>query len=123
MKSKALSICFMGILIIGAGRCWSQASQPAEAQSTGDLPGEEPLPSVDTQLHVPMGPPAGTPSGKKVTQTRALPFDLALDAAHTALESCLADGYPMAVAVSDEHGYILVGLSADGAPTKGVYDA
>jgi uncharacterized protein GlcG (DUF336 family) len=50
-------------------------------------------------------------------------MELALEAAHTAILTCLADGYRIGVAVTDANGQILVGLAADGAAPGRVYTA
>jgi uncharacterized protein GlcG (DUF336 family) len=98
------------------------ASSPAADPAA--LPGDTPMPSLDFQLHKDLGPPAGTPAqSHSVVGTPRPALDLALEAAHAAIEACRADGYRIGVAVTDSAGQLLVGLAADGAGPGRVYVA
>lgn len=99
-----------------------QVSPPAAYSAA--LPGDTRLPSLDFQLHKDLGPPAGTlAQSQPVLGAPGLPLDLALEAAHAAIEACRGDGYRIGVAVTDPAGQLLVGLAADGAGPGRVYVA
>jgi uncharacterized protein GlcG (DUF336 family) len=125
-KNVLASICvFASILAVPV---WGQqelaqptmGSQDSAAPPDG-LPGDVRPPSVDIQLRVPLGSPAGThaPTPAKEVAKSSLPLGLALEAAQAAMQSCLTDGYSLAVAVIDTTGNIRVGLSADDSTPAG----
>jgi uncharacterized protein GlcG (DUF336 family) len=131
VKKNLLAVfgCALALTLSGSACAWTQAAQsaapPASAPAAPTfLPGDAPLPPVDVQLHVDLGPPAGPSQAKKTTTAPpVLRFDLAMEAAKAALDSCVADGYAVGVAVTDEKGQMIVGLSSDGAAPRGVYTA
>jgi uncharacterized protein GlcG (DUF336 family) len=93
--------------------------------SPAAMPGDIVLPTLDEQLHVPLGPPAGTrPTHVPAADpTPSPPLELALEAAKTAVDTCAADGYRVGVAVTDAEGHLRAGLAADGVSPDRVYTA
>lgn len=78
------------------------------------------------QLRVPLGPPAGPNTDAARTPPPAVPgpgLPLALEAARAAVTSCRADGYTIAVAVTDSAGNLKAALAPDGTRANGVYMA
>jgi uncharacterized protein GlcG (DUF336 family) len=127
-KRNALAtLCFSFILTAPVAlNAQTPAGMPPEnAPSAPEaLPGDVPLPSVDVQLSVPLRPPTGkAPQSRTVTASSKLTLDLAMEAANAAINACLADGYRVGVAVTDETGQIRVGLAANGAAHGRVYTA
>jgi uncharacterized protein GlcG (DUF336 family) len=128
IKSWVLVVGLLTVFAVGAGIAKAQQApaqqydvSPASAMA---LPGDVLPPPPDVALHVPLGAPAGTPSGKKIAApTTPLTFELALQAATTAIASCQADGFAVGVAVSDEKGQLMVALNADGAAVRSPFIA
>ena len=106
----------------------SPAAEPkrlTEATDPGALPGDFMDIPQSAQLRVPLGPPAGTHATRPIA-TDATPspgYALALEAAQTAVATCLADGYSVAVAVTDSAGKLKVALAPDGTRNNGIYMA
>src|SRR4029077_10630098 len=92
------------------------------------------------QLKVGLGPPAGPraaqppqgganqgggnrPANNRPAEVASPPFPLALEAAQAAVASCAADGYTVAVAVTDSAGKLKAALAPDGTRNNGVYMA
>jgi uncharacterized protein GlcG (DUF336 family) len=99
--------------------------RPTEATDPAALPGDYMDIPQSAQLKVPLGPPAGTKSTRPIA-TDATPspgFALALEAAQAAVAACLADGYSVAVAVTDSKGKLKVAFAPDGTRNNGVYMA
>jgi len=133
VNRMVLALLTLMLILTGSARAEMltnpTTSQPeAAAPAPTALPGDAAMPvdSIDFQLHVSMGPAAG-PRPNTETATAAakpnMPLDLALEAAMTAIESCRADGYSVAVAVTDDAGQLLVGMSGDGVAPGRVYIA
>jgi hypothetical protein len=106
----------------------SSAREPVrltESTDPASLPGDFMDIPQTAQLKVPLGTPAVTHN------TRPLPTDatpspgyaLALEAAQVAMASCEADGYRVAVAVTDAAGKLKVALAPDGVANNRVYMA
>lgn len=116
--------CSVLVTMSGPVRAQGRAVPTGQAQTAAPtaLPGDAPIENQEDQLKVPLGPPAGTPNpqAKKIVKP-ILSYDLALEAATTAMQSCLADGYPTAIAVTDEAGNLIVGLSSDGMLPGRIY--
>jgi len=126
----------MGVLALAAMGVQAQAPAAGDRPPPGNrpppalispaaMPGDIVLPTVEEQLHVPLGPPAGTRPTRvpPAYPTPSPPLDLALEAAKAAIDSCAADGYRVGVAVTDAEGHIRVGLAADGVSPDRVYTA
>jgi len=96
-----------------------------ESTDPAALPGEFVDMPQDRQLTVGLGPPAGTrPTRPAATDPTPSPgFMLALEAAQAAVESCAADGYVVAAAVTDAAGKLKAALAPEGTRTNGVYMA
>jgi uncharacterized protein GlcG (DUF336 family) len=106
----------------------AQADTPAaRAADPRVLPGDSLNQSQQWsgQLKVDPGPPGGSPPTRPrvVDSTPSPGFELALEAARAALQSCEADGYQVGVAVSDAAGKLKVGLSGDDVSRGGLYTA
>jgi uncharacterized protein GlcG (DUF336 family) len=116
----------------------------AQTPPTGNLPGDgggvaritdSPDPAAlpgdffdmtqDRQLTVNLGPPAGTRSTRPpVTDPTPSPGSaLALEAVQTVVDSCAADGYVVAAAVTDAAGKLKAALAPDGTRSNGVFMA
>jgi uncharacterized protein GlcG (DUF336 family) len=129
-KKYLLAVVCCILTTTSAARAWAQEKMSQPTMGSRDvpaapdaLPGDAHPPSVEIQLQVPLGPPAGTPAPKKEIAKPSLTFELALEAANAALESCAKDGYPLAVAVTDPAGTMIVGFSPDGVAAGRVYMA
>jgi uncharacterized protein GlcG (DUF336 family) len=104
-----------------------------EATDPAALPGDFMDIPQSAQLKVPLGPPAGPraaqpPGGgnrpnNRPAEVASPPFALALEAAQAAVASCAADGYTVAVAVTDSAGKLKAALAPDGTRNNGVYMA
>lgn len=78
------------------------------------------------QVKVPLGPPAGPnprPSASAPAPVPGPGLPLAVVAAQAAEASCRADGYTVAVAVTDSAGNLKAALAPDGTRSNGVYMA
>jgi uncharacterized protein GlcG (DUF336 family) len=96
-----------------------------ESTDPGALPGDFMDIPQSAQLRVGLGAPAGT-HATRPPATDATPspsFALALEAAQAAMASCEADGYRVAVAVTDSVGKLKVALAPDGVANNRVYMA
>jgi uncharacterized protein GlcG (DUF336 family) len=128
---KLTAACFVSALMLSAAQAQTRAittngggaarARPALAALPGDLQ----LPPIQVQLHVRLGPPAGTPPRQVQSPdtTPAAPLNLSLKAAKAAIEACTADGWRVGVAVTDAAGDLRVGLAANGASPRRVYTA
>jgi uncharacterized protein GlcG (DUF336 family) len=96
-----------------------------EATDPAAIPGDFVDMPQDRQLTVNLGPPAGTRSTRPATvdPTRSPGSTLALEAVQTAVESCAADGYVVAAAVTDAAGKLKAALAPDGTRSNGVFMA
>ena len=105
----------------------ANAGEPARITESDPaaLPGEFVDMPQDRQLTVPLGPPAGTRATRppSVDPTPSPGSALALEAAQAAVESCAADGYVVAAAVTDAAGKLKAALAPDGTRSNGVYMA
>jgi len=126
------AICCLYVSLAVAAPIWAQGTLSQATMGSLDvapgadaLPGDAHPPSIDIQLKVPLGPPAGTPAppSKEAAKKPSVPFELALEAATAARESCAKDGYPLAVVVTDDAGTMLVGFSPDGVAAGRIYMA
>lgn len=135
LRSFASAGCvFLFGIAISAAQTPSGASPPANAgeppritESTDPaaIPGDFVDMPQDRQLTVNLGPPAGTRSTRpaNVDPTPSPGSALALEAAQAAVESCAADGYVVAVAVTDAAGKLKAALAPDGTRPNGVFMA
>lgn len=111
-----------------AGQTTPDAREPTritESTDPGALPGDFMDIPQAAQLKVPLGSPTATRS-TRLFPTDATPspgFALALEAAQVAVVSCEADGYRVAVAVTDAAGKLKVALAPDGVANNLVYMA
>lgn len=122
--------CCISVLTLSAAQARTpaaavgrQASRPRPAAAA--LPGDIELIPIQVQLHVPLGPPAGTPPthAQAPDSTPSPSLDLSLKAAKAAIDACTADGWRVGVAVTDAAGHLRVGLAADGVSPDRVYTA
>lgn len=126
-----LAVCFTPFFYITAASAQTQIGSNGPVPSTASsdpaaLPGDFMDIPQSAQLHVPLGPAAGPrpPSSKHDPDAPpTLSFALALEAANAAVASCQADGYTVAVAVTDAAGNLKVALAPDGARSNGVFMA
>lgn len=96
---------------------------PSSAQA---LPGDYFDLSQSDQLRVPLGPPAGRnphPATGQAIRSSGPGADLAAQAAEAAVKSCAADGYTVAVAITDGAGNLRAALAPPGARPNGVFMA
>jgi len=116
-------------LLLAAGAAYAQApvEAPARASNPAAFPGDVSGSGApnEQQLHVPLGPPAGTHAQglPPPDPTPGPPLNLAVEAAQAAVNACLADGYRVGVAVTDTAGHLKAALSADGVIPSRVYIA
>lgn len=98
---------------------------PAIAVNPQALPGDFFDTPRSGQLHVPLSAPKGPRPNRPQppAPVSSLSFTLALQAAQTALNSCAAQGYKVAVAVTDSNGDLKAALSPDGVEPNRVYMA
>jgi len=96
-----------------------------EGTDPGALPGDFMDIPQTAQLKVPLGAPAVTHATQPFPSdsTPSPGFALALEAAQVAMDSCEADGYRVAVAVTDAAGKLKVALAPDGVANNRVYMA
>jgi uncharacterized protein GlcG (DUF336 family) len=89
------------------------------------LPGDFADMTQGGQLTVNLGPPAGTRSTrpKIVDPTPSPGSELALEAVQAVVESCAADGYVVAAAVTDAAGKLKAAIAPDGTRSNGVFMA
>jgi uncharacterized protein GlcG (DUF336 family) len=88
------------------------------------MPGDLPLPELDTMIALPLEPSPGSPAAAKIAPVpTAIPIDIALDSARAAIAACKSQGDLVGVAVTDEAGQLLAGLGADGVSNGRVYAA
>lgn len=130
MKINLLAACCTSALLLTAAHARTpttggapHAAKPRPAAAA--LPGDIELIPIQVQLHVPLGPPAGTPPthAQASDTTPSPPLDLSLKAAKGAIDACTADGWRVGVAVTDAAGHLRVGLAADGVSPDRVYTA
>ncbi|HUO21722.1 MAG TPA: heme-binding protein [Caulobacteraceae bacterium] len=118
---------------IAVGALALMASFSAHAQDGADtapppqsMPGEYFDIPQSAQLKVPLGPPAGPNTNPRRPASQTVPslgFALAVEAAQAAVQSCAADGYTVAAAVTDSAGNLKAALAPDGLRANGVYMA
>lgn len=109
-----------------AGAHAQQANKAEPATNPQAMPGDYFDIPQSVQLKVPLGPPAGPNPNKAAKPVASAPGPdalLALEAARAAEESCRADGYAIAVAVTDAAGNLKAALAADGTRSNGIYMA
>ena len=129
-------LCAAGVFMLGATAFAAQpqgAAAPANAaeppriteSAPEAIPGEFVDMPQDRQLTVNLGPPAGTRAARPpaVDPTPSPGYALALEAAQTAVQSCAADGYVVAAAVTDAAGKLKAALAPEGTRSNGVYMA
>lgn len=123
----------LAALLLSATAAQAQApagNGPAPVTAPTDplaLPGDFMDIPQSAQLRVGLGPPAGKQGGgpppARPDTTPSPGFALALEAANAALAACKADGFTVAVAVTDAAGKLKVAFAPDGTRTNGVYMA
>jgi uncharacterized protein GlcG (DUF336 family) len=120
----------MRMLLALAGVAVSTAAQA----QTAPPPGSPPSWSVRDSLSLPgdplppplaavIGPPPPINPNAPRTPVAGPPLALALQAAQAALAKCKADGFAVAVAVSNSVGGMVLGMQADGAFPGRIYNA
>jgi uncharacterized protein GlcG (DUF336 family) len=103
----------------------SAPARLSESTDPGALPGDFVDLPQSAQLRVNLGPPAGTRASQPPAMDPAASpgVALALEAAQAAMASCEADGYHVAVAVTDSAGKLKAALAGDGVASNRVYMA
>lgn len=106
----------------------AQGSEPHVNVPTSQqaLPGDYFDLPQSAQLRVPLGPPPGPnirPSGTEHPPVPKMGPSLAVKAAMAAQDSCSADGYTIAVAVTDAAGNLKAALAPEGTRPNGVFMA
>ena len=88
------------------------------------MPGDLPLPELDTMMALPLEPPPGTLAAPKSAPVpTGVPIDIALDGARAAIAACKSHGDLVGVAVTDDAGQLRAALGADGASNGRIYAA
>ena len=119
----------MGMALAAAGGAQAQVSdqRPSAVPVRPEaMPGDFFDIPQDAQLKVPLGPPAGRNTRPAPPALAAIPspgVDKAIDIAEAAEKACRADGYVVAVAVTDSEGNLKAAIAPDGTRSNGVYMA
>ena len=101
-------------------------ARPAAPGSAQAMPGDYFDIPQDAQLKVPLGPPAGKnprPARTILSPVLSPGGDNAIAIAQAAEKACRADGYVVAVAVTDSKGNLKAAIAPDGTRSNGVYMA